>query len=127
MQTNTARDLRILIADDSNTERVNLSLILRRAGHQVLATQSGNEAIAQTKLEKPDMVLLDIIMQDGDGFKACRSIKQDPNTQGIPVIMVSSKSNPVDREWAKKQGATAYIQKPYTSEDILAEVNKIRH
>ena len=116
---------KILIADDSNTERLHLTRILENAGFQVIAAQSGNEAKALAESQQPDLILLDIIMDDGDGYQACRAIKRNPATQNIPVIMVSSKSNPVDRQWAQKLGANDYIVKPYTDDDVLQQIAKL--
>ncbi len=116
---------KILIADDSNTERLHLTHILESAGYQVVAAQSGNEAKILAESQHPDLILLDIIMDDGDGYQACRAIKRNPATQDIPVIMVSSKSNPVDKQWAQKLGATNYIVKPYTDADVLAQIAKL--
>lgn len=113
---------KILIADDSNTERLNLTHILESAGYQVIAAQSGNEAKALAETQLPDLIMLDIIMEDGDGYQACRALKRNPATQSIPVIMVSSKSNPVDKQWAQKLGANDYIVKPYTNEDVLQKI-----
>lgn len=113
---------KILIADDSATERVNLTRILETAGYQVVPTQSGNEAKSLAESQLPDLIMLDIIMEDGDGYQACRALKRSPATQAIPVIMISSKSNPVDKQWAQKLGANAYIVKPYKDEDVLREI-----
>lgn len=113
---------KILIADDSATERVNLTRILETAGYQVVPTQSGNEAKSLAESQLPDLIILDIIMEDGDGYQACRALKRNPATQAIPVIMISSKSNPVDKQWAQKLGANAYIVKPYKDEDVLREI-----
>lgn len=113
---------KILIADDSATERANLTRILETAGYQVVPTQSGNEAKSLAESQLPDLIMLDIIMEDGDGYQACRALKRNPATQAIPVIMISSKSNPVDKQWAQKLGANAYIVKPYKDEDVLREI-----
>lgn len=113
---------KILIADDSNTERLNLTRILEAAGYQVIAAQSGNEAKELAATQQPDLIMLDIIMEDGDGYQACRAIKRNPDTQAIPVIMISSKSNPVDMQWAQKLGANAYIIKPYKDTDVLQQI-----
>lgn len=113
---------KILIADDSNTERLNLTRILERVGYQVIAARSGNEARALAESEQPDLIMLDIIMEDGDGYQACRAIRRSPATKATPVIMVSSKSNPVDQQWAEKLGANAYIIKPYKDDDVLQQI-----
>lgn len=113
---------KVLIADDSTTERLNLTHILEAAGYQVIPAQSGNEAKSLAETQLPDLVMLDIIMEDGDGYQACRALKRNPATQSIPVIMISSKSNPVDKQWAQKLGANAYIVKPYKDEDVLQQI-----
>lgn len=109
----------VLVADDSLTERTNLGRILQGAGYAVLSASSGDEAVQLAKAHLPDAILLDIIMDDGDGYKACRQLKRDAHTTAIPVIMVSSKANPVDKQWAEKLGAVAYVVKPYQERDIL--------
>lgn len=113
---------RILIADDSQTQRVNLERILKAAGHEVISASSGNQAKDLAFAEKPDVIFLDIVMEDGDGYKACRAIKRDPDLKDTPVIMVSSKSNPVDEQWARRLGADNYILKPYSDEAILEQL-----
>lgn len=116
---------KILIADDSHIERLNLAHILEAANYQVVVTDSGNKAKTIAESENPDLVILDIIMEDGDGYQACRAIRRNPVTQETPIIMVSSKKNPVDKKWAERLGANAYVTKPYTDKEILQEVNKI--
>jgi CheY-like chemotaxis protein len=115
----------ILVADDSLTERTHLMQILQSAGYEVLSAASGNEAAAMAEQHQPDLIFLDIIMDDGDGYKACRTIKRNDATSEIPVIMVSSKSNPVDKKWAEKLGASAYVVKPYADEEILQALNSV--
>ncbi|MCK5919047.1 MAG: response regulator [Cocleimonas sp.] len=108
-----------LIADDSATDRKHLSLLLEELGLNVTAVNSGNEAITTAESILPDVILLDVIMENGDGYHACRAIKRNEATRNIPVIIVSSKSNPVDKMWAEKLGASAYITKPFTNNDLL--------
>lgn len=109
----------VLIADDSNTQLVHLKTILETAGYKTITAVSGNEAIELSAANNPDLIMLDIIMDDGDGYKACRSIRKNPDLSDTPIIMVSSKSNPVDKQWAKQLGATDYIVKPYEKSEIL--------
>ncbi|MFZ1386067.1 MAG: response regulator [Thiolinea sp.] len=115
----------ILIADDSQTERLHLSQILQNAGYQVIVATSGNEARMLAETHNPDVIFLDIIMEDGDGYQTCRNLRRNPATAETPIIMVSSKSNPVDMQWAKKLGANNYVVKPYTSEAILAQLTTL--
>ncbi|HPQ97704.1 MAG TPA: response regulator [Thiolinea sp.] len=115
----------ILVADDSMTERANLARILRGAGYEVLMAASGNEAFELAVRHEPDAVFLDILMEDGDGYRTCRELKRHETTADIPVIMVSSKANPVDRQWAMKLGASAYVVKPYADTDILEPLARL--
>lgn len=112
----------ILVADDSLTERTNITRILEAAGYSVISAVSGNEAMSLAEEHQPDIIFLDIIMDDGDGYKACRTIKRNELTRDIPVIMVSSKSNPVDKKWAEKLGASGYVVKPYSDEAIIQAI-----
>jgi len=109
----------VLIADDSNTHLIHLKNILEAAGYKTITAHSGNEAVELCETNKPDLIMLDIVMDNGDGYKACRSIKKNPALSNTPIIMVSAKSNPVDQQWAKQLGATDYIVKPYEKTDIL--------
>ncbi len=110
---------KVLVADDSLTERTNLSRILQTAGYEVITVCSGNEAVEQALQHQPVAIFLDIIMDDGDGYRACRHLKRNAVTMNIPIIMVSSKSNVVDQKWAEKLGASRYIVKPYDDAVIL--------
>ena len=116
---------KILVADDSTTERLNLTRILEIAGYQVIQMHSGNEAKQGAEQYNPDLIMLDIIMEDGDGYQACRALKRNPVTQNIPILMVSSKSNPVDRQWAEKLGANGYIIKHYSDQDVLHAITTL--
>lgn len=116
----------ILVADDSLTERTRITQILETAGYTVLSAASGNEAFALAAEQQPDMLFLDILMEDGDGYKTCRSMKRDERTRDIPVIMVSSKSNAVDKKWAEKLGADGYVVKPYADEEITAVISTLQ-
>ena len=111
--------LTALVVDDSQTERTHLRQILEAAGYKVLEAPSGDEAKTAATYYLPDLILLDILMDNGDGYQACRAIKRNASTQHIPILMVSGKSNSVDKIWAEKQGASGYITKPYHAQDIL--------
>ncbi|HFC92185.1 MAG TPA: response regulator [Leucothrix mucor] len=115
----------VLIADDSATDRKYLSLLLEDLQLNVTAVNSGNEAITTAETIQPDVILLDVIMKNGDGYHACRTIKRNDTTTNIPVIMISSKSNPVDKMWAEKLGASAYVTKPFTNDDLLKALQSI--
>jgi len=109
----------ILIADDSETQLTHLKSILENAGYITITASSGNQAVTLSEKMQPDAIMLDIVMDDGDGYKACRAIKKSPTLSNTPVIMISSKSNPVDKQWAKQLGASEYIVKPYKDQEVL--------
>lgn len=115
----------VLIADDSATDRKHLSLLLEGFGLNVISVNSGNEAVTAAASIKPDVIFLDVIMEDGDGYHACRALKRNEITADIPVIIASSKSNPVDKMWAERLGACAYITKPFTDDDLLQAFRSI--
>jgi len=113
---------KVLIVDDSETELVNLKDIVSSAGAVVLLARSGTEAIQKAKAEQPDLILMDIVMDELDGYAACREIKKDPDTAAIPVVFVSSKHQKADRLWAAKQGGEDLISKPYTRDQIVEKL-----
>lgn len=115
---------KVLVVDDSPAHLQNLKNVVSAAGCRVIVAKSGNEAIALTREEKPDLVLMDIVMDDLDGYGACREIIADPETRDIPIVFVSTKNNRADRIWAEKQGARGLINKPFKDEEILEVLNR---
>ncbi len=116
---------RILMVDDSPTEIAVAKSALEGKGHTVLTAGNGANGVATALAEKPDLIIMDIVMPDMNGFKATREISKNPDTSSIPVIMMSSKDQETDMEWAKRQGATDYLVKPVSSDDLLAAVDKL--
>ena len=117
---------KILIVDDSATNRHVLSEMLARHGYQCSIAESGKEAIEKAKAEKPDMILMDVVMPDMDGFQATRAITRDAATKHIPVILCTSKNLETDRIWGVRQGARGYILKPVDEKDLLAKITSLR-
>lgn len=115
---------KILLVDDSPAQLENLQRIVSGAGYRTVLATSGNEAVSKAKQERPDMVLMDIVMDDLDGYGACRKIVADPETADTVVVFVSTKKNRADSIWAKKQGARNLISKPYDDNQILDEIKK---
>ena len=116
---------KVLIADDASTDLKRLEQIVSGAGYQVLTAASGKEALAKAKSDRPDAILLDVIMPEMNGFQACRAITSDADTKGIPVILVSSKGEKTDRLWGQEQGARGYVTKPFKSDDLLRELKAL--
>jgi DNA-binding response OmpR family regulator len=114
----------VLVVDDSPTDLQMLSSLLRKQGYDVLTAVDGEDALDKAAAAKPPVVVLDIILPKKNGFQVCRQLKTTADTQGIKVILVSSKSQQSDKFWGMKQGADDYIAKPYQDEEMLAAVAK---
>lgn len=110
---------RVLIVDDSPTEMYKLTAMLERHGHQVLKADNGADGVALARQEKPDAVLMDIVMPGMNGFQATRQLSKDAETKAIPVIMVTTKDQETDKVWSQRQGARSYLIKPIEEHDLL--------
>lgn len=115
---------KILIADDSKLQKLEIAKFLIKLGHQVLEAKDGNEAVQVVEQFMPDLVLMDVVMPECNGFSALRRIKHNEKLKHIPVIMVSTKSEDIDKIWASKQGAVGYITKPIDFNLLENEINK---
>jgi len=111
---------RILIVDDSPSQLMGIRRIVEKLGHEALTAEDGAAGVEVAKRELPDLILMDVVMPNLNGFQATRSITREPTTKHIPVILVTTKDQETDRMWGMRQGAKAYLTKPF-SEDELAE------
>jgi twitching motility two-component system response regulator PilH len=116
---------KVLVVDDSLTDLTNIKNILLEAGCLVVTATNGKEALDKAKAEKPDLIFLDIIMPEQDGFSTCRKLASSSDTKEIPVIFVSSKNQKADRVWAQMQGAKGYVTKPYTPQAIMEQMQAL--
>ena len=116
---------RILIVDDSPTEMYKLTAMLEKHGHQVLKAENGADGVALPRQEKPDAVLMDIVMPGLNGFQATRQLTKTAETAHIPVIIVTTKDQQTDRVWGMRQGAKAYLSKPITAEVLMAAMAEV--
>jgi len=114
---------RVLIVDDALADRSNLERIVSGAGHIALLAESGVQAIERARRDKPDVILMDVNMPDMDGFAATRKLKADEATKHIPIIFVTGKNQKADMAWGQMLGAKGYVTKPYSAEQILAQLN----
>ncbi len=116
---------RILIVDDSPTEMYKLTSILEKHGHTVLKAENGADGVALARQEKPDAVLMDIVMPGMNGFQATRQLTKDPETNAIPVIMITTKDQETDKVWGERQGARGYLTKPVEEDNLMHTVNAV--
>ena len=112
---------RILIVDDSPSQLMGIRRIVEKLGHDALTAEDGAAGVDAAKRELPDLILMDVVMPNLNGFQATRSIAREATTKHIPVILVTTKDQDTDRMWGLRQGAKAYITKPY-SETELSEL-----
>jgi twitching motility two-component system response regulator PilH len=118
---------RILLVEDSPAHLQLMQDALAGRGYDLLVAEDGERALAQARMHKPDLILLDIVLPKVSGFQVCRQIKSDAELSKIPVIFVSSKTQEFDRYWGLKQGADGYITKPFRPEELAAEVEARLH
>lgn len=115
---------KILIADDSATSVAVLTKALAPLGHTLLVASNGEEAVRQIRAERPELVILDIIMPGVNGFQLCRTIRSDPELKGLVIIVVTSMDRESDRYWGMKQGADEYLVKPVDAEALIERVRR---
>jgi len=112
----------ILLVDDSKTELHVLSELLTKKGYQVRTAENGEEAMRRLAEEKPDLILMDVVMPCQNGFQLTRAITRDPLFADVPVIMCTSKNQETDRVWGMRQGARDYVVKPVNPDELLAKI-----
>ncbi|MDO9074248.1 MAG: response regulator [Rubrivivax sp.] len=113
---------KILVVDDSKTELHHLSSLLGKAGYAVRTAENGEEAMRRLAEEKPDLILMDVVMPGQNGFQLTRSITRDPRFADVPVIMCTSKNQETDKVWGMRQGARDYIVKPVNGDELFAKI-----
>jgi len=116
-------DTKILIVDDEAGIRL---MVVRMLGadYTVLEAADGEEAVTLTRLHKPSLILMDIMMPGKDGYSACHEIKTDPQTKSVPVVMVSAIGHKLNEKLSAEVGADGYITKPFSVEGLLEAINK---
>jgi twitching motility two-component system response regulator PilH len=108
----------ILVVDDAQTDRELMARVITAAGHRPVLAANGSECISQAKAHRPALIFLDVVMPVMDGFATCRNLSRDPETAGIPVVLVTTKAAESDVFWGKKQGAAEHIGKPWSKDQI---------
>jgi twitching motility two-component system response regulator PilH len=115
----------ILVADDSPTDLRLVTATLQRHGYTVVTAVDGEEALEKAVSEMPAVIVLDVVMPKKNGYQVCRQLKTTPATKDIKVLLLTSKSQESDRFWGMKQGADGYLVKPYTEDELLANVAEL--
>jgi DNA-binding response OmpR family regulator len=115
----------VLLVEDSLTETEVLSAYLKQAGVTVVSVTSGEEAQIKLQSQKPDLVILDVILPGQSGFELCRELKTNANTQGIPVVICSTKGTDADKLWGSMLGADAYIPKPVDQKKLMQTIQQL--
>jgi twitching motility two-component system response regulator PilH len=112
----------ILLVDDSRTELHVLTDLLVRQGFRVRTAENGDEALRRIAEEKPDLILMDVVMPGQNGFQLTRTITRDPRYADVPVIMCTSKNQETDKVWGMRQGARDYVVKPVNPDELIQKI-----
>jgi len=116
---------RILVVDDSETERYTIGETLKAAGHFVFFAEDGERGVEQSRVLKPNLIVMDVVMPGINGFQACRQITSESETAHIPVIMCTTKGQDTDKMWGQRQGARGYIVKPIDQQELLDKIAEL--
>ncbi len=116
---------KILVVEDSPTYLRKIAGFLQGLGYEVSTAIDGEEALEKAMRENPSLIVLDVILPKKNGFQVCRQLKTTPATQGIKILMMTSKSQDSDRFWGLKQGADEYMTKPFDDSELVTSVAKL--
>lgn len=112
----------ILVVEDSPTELQRVTTVLTENGYHFTVATDGEEALKKAVQNKPDLILLDVVLPKKNGFQVCRQLKTAPETSGINIILLSSKNQDSDKYWGMRQGADLYMTKPYKADELLKAI-----
>ena len=116
---------KVLVVDDSKTELMYLTNLLVKNGFSVKTAENAEQAFRRLAEEKPELILMDVVMPGQNGFQLTRAITRDPLYADVPVIMCTSKTQETDRVWGMRQGARDYITKPVNTEELMAKIKAL--
>jgi twitching motility two-component system response regulator PilH len=124
-QPQEASMARVLIVDDSPSQLMGMKRIIEKLGHEILTAEDGALGVEVAKREMPDLILMDVVMPNLNGFQATRSISKEPTTSHIPIVLVTTKDQETDRVWGMRQGAKAYLTKPVNEAALMKLVKEL--
>jgi len=116
---------KVLVVDDSKTELMFMTDLLQKNVYAVRTAENADDAFRRLEEERPDLILMDVVMPGQNGFQLTRSITRDPKYAGLPIIMCTSKNQETDRVWGMRQGARDYITKPVDPGELLAKIKAL--
>ena len=116
---------KILVVDDSWTELTMIVTPLRNSGFDVVTAVDGDEAVEKVVKERPQCIVLDVVLPKQNGFQICRKLKNSEMSRHIPIILLTSKNTPLDKAWGMRQGADMYITKPFNGDELVASVRRL--
>ena len=116
---------KVLVVDDSWTELTMIVAPLRNSGYDVVTAVDGDEAMEKVFRERPQCIVLDVVLPKQNGFQLCRKLKSIEASKHIPIILLTSKSTPLDKSWGLRQGADLYVTKPFNSDELVASVRSL--
>lgn len=116
---------RILVVDDSPSQAMGMKRIIEKLGHEALAAEDGAAGVEAAKKELPDLILMDVVMPNLNGFQATRLISKEPSTAHIPIVLVTTKDQETDRVWGLRQGAKAYLTKPFNEAALVKLIQEL--
>lgn len=117
---------RILVVDDQPNIRRLVEISLRSEGRQILEAESGEKAVEMAHAERPDLIIMDLVMPGGmDGLKAVEILKSDPKTRGCPILMLTAKDQKLERKRALEVGVSDYLPKPFQINVLQQKVERI--
>lgn len=116
---------KILVVDDSWTELTMIAAPLRNSGYEVVTAVDGDEAVEKVFKERPQCIVLDVVLPKQNGFQLCRKFKNSDVSRHIPIILLTSKNTPLDKAWGLRQGADMYITKPFNDDELIAGVRRL--
>lgn len=116
---------KVLVVDDSWTDLTLIATPLRESGFDVITAVDGDEAVEKVLQERPQCVVMDVILPKQNGFQLCRRLKSMEQSRDIPIILISSKNTPLDKRWGMQQGAEMYLTKPFNKDELVASVRSL--